>query len=191
MNERNVSERIVRAVDARLSGLTGDPWMAKHVLARAEEELPNRRKKRAVALIVAAVLALAGMGALAASLLWREQAASMKQVEQTEGDYAGWAIEDKAALVRALVDSGYLAQGGETERLFDEGTPEAERHAIADALLLALTGQTEVAEISVDIITYAVMGAEDTWTPEERVWSPGSLTATTARTTRSSCRMTA
>ena len=39
MNERNVSERIVRAVDARLSGLTGDPWMAKHVLARAEEEL--------------------------------------------------------------------------------------------------------------------------------------------------------
>ena len=170
MNERNVSERIVRAVDARLSGLTGDPWMAQHVLARAEEELPNRRKKRAVALIVAAVLALAGMGALAASLLWREQAASMKQVEQTEGDYAGWAIEDKAALVRALVDSGYLAQGGETERLFDEGTPEAERHAIADALLLALTGQTEVAEISVDIITYAVMGAEDTWTPEERAW---------------------
>ena len=170
MNERNVSERIVRAVDALLSGLTGDPWMAQHVLARAEEELPNRRKRRAAALIVAAVLALAGMGALAASLLWREQAASMKQVEQTEGDYAGWAIEDKAALVRALVDSGYLAQGGETERLFDEGTPEAERHAIADALLLALTGQTEVAEISVDIITYAVMGAEDTWTPEERVW---------------------
>ena len=94
--------------------------MAQHVLARAEEELPNRRKRRAAALIVAAVLALAGMGALAASLLWREQAASMKQVEQTEGDYAGWAIEDKAALVRALVDSGYLAQGGETERLFDE-----------------------------------------------------------------------
>ena len=58
MNERNVSERIVRAVDARLSGLTGDPWMAQHVLARAEEELPNRRKKRAVALIVAAVLAV-------------------------------------------------------------------------------------------------------------------------------------
>ena len=57
MNERNVSERIVRAVDARLSGLTGDPWMAQHVLARAEEELPNRRKKRAAALIVAAVLA--------------------------------------------------------------------------------------------------------------------------------------
>ena len=170
MNERNVSERIVRAVDARLSGLTGDPWMAQHVLARAEEELPNRRKRRAAALIVAAVLALAGMGALAASLLWREQAASMKQVEQTEGDYAGWAIEDKAALVQALVDSGYLAQGGETERLFDEGTPEAERHAIADALLLALTGQTTVAEISVDIITYAVMGAEDTWTPEERAW---------------------
>ena len=161
MDERNVSERIVRAVDARLSGLTGDPWMARRVVARAQEQFPKRRKKRAVALIVAAV---------AASLLWRDQAASMKQVEQTEGDYAGWSIEDKAALVRALVDSGHLMQGGETERLFDEGTPEAERHAIADALLLALTGQTAVEEISVDIITYAVMGAEDTWTPEERVW---------------------
>ena len=170
MDERNVSERIVRAVDARLSGLTGDPWMARRVVARAQEQFPKRRKKRAVALIVAAVLALAGVGALAASLLWRDQAASMKQIEQTGGDYAGWAIEDKAALVRALVDSGHLMQGGETERLFDEGTPEAERHAIADALLLTLTGQTAVEEISVDIITYAVMGAEDTWTPEERVW---------------------
>ena len=170
MDERNVSERIVRAVDARLSGLTGDPWMARRVVARAQEQFPKRRKKRAVALIVAAVLALAGVGALAASLLWRDQAASMKQTEQRGGDYAGWSIEDKAALVRALVDSGHLMQGGETERLFDEGTPEAERHAIADALLLALTGQTAVEEISVDIITYAVMGAEDTWTPEERVW---------------------
>lgn len=169
MNERNVSERIVRAVDARLSGLTGDPGMARRVLARSKAS-PVRRKKRAAALIVAAVLALAGMGALAASLLWREQAAPMKQVEQTEGDYAGWAIEDKAALVRALVDSGHLAKSGETDRLFDEGTPEDERHAIADALLLALTGQTAVEEISVDIITYAVMGAEDFWTPEERVW---------------------
>lgn len=170
MDERNVSERIVRAVDARLSGLTGDPWMARRVVARAQEQFPKRRKKRAVALIVAAVLALAGVGALAASLLWRDQAASMKQIEQSGGDYAGWSIEDKAALVRALVDSGHLMQSGETERLFDEGTPEAERHAIADALLLALTGQTAVEEISVDIITYAVMGAEDTWTPEERVW---------------------
>lgn len=170
MDERNVSERIVRAVDARLSGLTGDPWMARRVVARAQEQFPKRRKKRAVALIVAAVLALAGVGALAASLLWRDQAASMKQIEQSGGDYAGWSIEDKAALVRALVDSGHLMQGGETERLFDEGTPEAERHAIADALLLALTGQTAVEEISVDIITYAVMGVEDFWTPEERVW---------------------
>lgn len=169
MNERNVSERIVRAVDARLSGLTGDLWMARRVLARSKAS-PVRRKKRAVALIVAAVLALAGVGALAASLLWRDQAAPMKQIEQTGGDYAGWSIEDKAALVRALVDSGHLMQSGETERLFDEGTPEAERHAIADALLLALTGQTAVEEISVDIITYAVMGAEDTWTPQERVW---------------------
>lgn len=170
MDERNVSERIVRAVDARLSGLTGDPWMARRVVARAQEQFPKRRKKRAVALIVAAVLALAGVGALAASLLWRDQAASMKQIEQSGGDYAGWSIEDKAALVRALVDSGHLMQGGETDRLFDEGTPEDERHAIADALLLALTGQTAVEEISVDIITYAVMGAEDFWTPEERVW---------------------
>lgn len=169
MNERNVSERIVRAVDTRLSGLTGDPWMARRVLARSKAA-PVRRKKRAAALIVAAVLALAGVGALAASLLWQDQAAPMKQIEQTGGDYAGWAIEDKAALVRALVDSGHLTKSGETDRLFDEGTPEAERHAIADALLLALTGQTAVEEISVDIITYAVMGAEDFWTPEERVW---------------------
>ena len=45
MNERNVSERIVRAVDARLSGLTGDPWMAQHVLARAVRNSRIAEKK--------------------------------------------------------------------------------------------------------------------------------------------------
>ena len=84
MNERNVSERIVRAVDTRLSGLTGDPWMARRVLARSKAA-PVRRKKRAAALIVAAVLALAGVGALAASLLWRDQAAPMKQIGRLRG----------------------------------------------------------------------------------------------------------
>ena len=127
----------------------------------------------AVSAVSAAVLALAGVGALAASLLWRDQAASMKQIEQSGGDYAGWSIEDKAALVRALVDSGHLMQGGETERLFDEGTPEAERHAIADALLLALTGQTAVEEISVDIITYAIL--KTTHLSESQVVGSGTM----------------
>ena len=70
---------------------------------------------------------------------------------------------------RVLAERLLRGAGYESPRFFG-GTPEAERHAIADALLLTLTGQTTVAEISVDIITYAVMGAEDTWTPEERAW---------------------
>ena len=76
--------------------------------------------------------------------------------------------------MRAGGFGGPRARRGRRSASFDEGTPEAERHAIMrDAPRLTLTGQTMVEEISVDIITYAVKGAEDTWTPEERVVAAG------------------
>ena len=85
MNERNVSERIVLGWTRACQAWTGDPWMAQHVLARAEEELLNRRKRAAApGSWGPAVLALAGMGALAVASV-AEQAASMKQGRADRG----------------------------------------------------------------------------------------------------------
>ena len=66
MNEQEKRRAIHQAVDARLSGMTGNPRLAQHILN--EEESPKMKKKMSLGLILALVLALASVGALAAVL---------------------------------------------------------------------------------------------------------------------------
>lgn len=128
------------------------------------------KKKLSVGFVLVIVLVLAAVTALAAALLWEQQVIQMKEIEQSEGEYADWPISQKQTLIRALIDSGNIVESGDTIRLFDDTTAESEKNAIADQLILTLTKQTDVQEISIDIITYAIMGSTDTWTPEQRVW---------------------
>lgn len=128
------------------------------------------KKKLSVGFVLVIVLVLAAVTALAAALLWEQQVVPMKEIEQAEGDYVNWSISQKQALIRALIDSGNIEETAETARLFDDSTGETEKQAIANQLVLTLTGQTDVKEINVDIITYAIMGSTDTWTLEQRVW---------------------
>ena len=156
-------------VDDRLSGLEWQQRQSNAVLNQIKGEI-KMKKKLSVGLVLTIVSVLVVMTALAAALLWEQQVVPMKEIEQTEGDYINWPVSQKQVLIRALIDSGHIVESSETVRLFDESTDETEKNAIADQLVLALTGQTDVKEISVDIITYAIMGASDTWTPEQRVW---------------------
>ncbi|MEG1884527.1 MAG: hypothetical protein RR224_12550, partial [Clostridia bacterium] len=128
------------------------------------------KKKLSVGFVLVIALVLAAVTALAAVLLWEQQVIPMKEIEQSEGDYVDWPISQKQVLIRALIDSGNTVESDETLRLFDDATTEFEKHSIADQLVLTLTGQTDVKEITVSIITYAIMGLTDTWTPEQRVW---------------------
>ncbi len=169
MNDRTVRYHVHRALDTRLSGLTGDPWLTQRVLANGKG-VPKGKKKLSVGFVLLIVLLLAAVTALAAALLWEQQVVPMKELEQAQGDYMDWPIAQKQTLIRTLIDTGSIAESDETARLFDSATDEAQQHAIADQLLLTLTGQTDVREISVDIITYAIMGFMDTWTPAQRVW---------------------
>ncbi|MCH5287279.1 MAG: hypothetical protein J1E43_07650 [Christensenellaceae bacterium] len=162
---------VEEAVEQKCAFLQPDPFLAQRVLNAANEKGEVKMKRKiSVGLAVILALMLMSVTALAAALLWQQQVVPMKEIEQTEGDYAGWPISQKQVLIRALIDSGVITAGNETDRLFDEATNEAEKHTIADQILLTLTGQTDVKEISVDIITYAVMGPTDTWTAEQRVW---------------------
>ena len=68
MDDHNQGERIRHAVDARLSGLEGDPWMMQRVLANAKGET-KVKKKLSVAFIVTVILILLTVGAVAAVLL--------------------------------------------------------------------------------------------------------------------------
>ena len=60
------------AADRRLSGLSGDPWLARRVIAQEKGEIPIMKKKLSVSLIVAlaAILALTAT-ALASGLIMR------------------------------------------------------------------------------------------------------------------------
>ena len=158
-----------RLVDDRLSGLEWQQRQSNAVLSQIKGEV-KVKKKLSLGLVLAIVLVLAAMTALAAALLWEQQVVPMKEIEQTEGIYKRWPVSQKQVLIRALVDSGHIEESSETKRLFDELTDEAEKHTIADQLLLTLIGQPNVNEISVDSITYAIMGPMNTWTPEQRVW---------------------
>lgn len=169
MNSRTPENRIRSALDARLSGVVEKPGSLERVLRQARGERIVK-KKLSVGLVLTIVLVLVTLTALAVALLWEQQVVPMKEIEQTQGDYVNWPISQKQVLIRALIDSGNIVESSETAKLFDDSTDEAARHAIADQVVLTLTGHTDVNEISVDIITYAIMGSTDTWTPEQRVW---------------------
>lgn len=158
-----------RVMDACLPGLENKPDFDRDVLRQVRGEV-KVKKKISVGFVLVIALVLAAVTALAAVLLWEQQVIPMKEIEQSEGDYVDWPISQKQVLIRALIDSGNIVESDETTRLFDDATAEAEKNSIADQLILTLTKLTDVQEISVDMITYAIMGSTDTWTPEQRAW---------------------
>lgn len=156
------------AIDDCLSGVDNMPSLLTEVMRKAKGE-EKVKKKLSLGLVLMIVLLLAAVGALAAAL-WEQQVVPMKEIEKSQGDYINWNINQKQTLIKALLESGSLAPSDETAKLLSDETDEAAKHLIADQLVLALTGQTDAKEITVDIITYAIMGATDYWTPEQRVW---------------------
>jgi hypothetical protein len=160
---------IRQAIDGNLSAVHVSRQSVSRIMNRITEGKKVRRKL-SIGFVLLVVAVLAAVSALAAALLWEQQVIPMKEIEQTEGDYVHWPISRKQALIRALIDCGKLEESGETAQLFADITDVAVRHAIADRLVQRLTGQADIKEISVDIITYAVMGPSDIWTPEQRVW---------------------
>lgn len=70
MEKKDAMERIRPAVNARLSGLQGDPFLARRVMGQATEEKKGKRKV-SLGLVLAVVLVLATVTALAVGTLSR------------------------------------------------------------------------------------------------------------------------
>lgn len=170
MFERMPQDNDVRRVmDACLPGLEDRSDFDWEVLRQVRGEI-KVKKKLSVGFVLVIVLVLTVVTALAAALLWEQQYVPMKEIEQAEGDYKNWPISQKQVLIRTLIDSGNVEESGETAKLYDDSTDEETKHVIANQLILTLTGHTDIEWINVDVITYAIMGFEDSWTPEQRVW---------------------
>ena len=176
MNETMMREKIHQAVDSHCAHLKEDYWLAQRVIAMAKEPETQpvvRRRKLPVALIVVLVLVLLAATATATTLIWQQYVARVAQLEYQQGDYEKWPAEDRIGLAKDLIQMGYFDEATECARLLSVETPEEERLALADELLLTLIGQDDVRAINLYSLTYAIMGYEDFWTPAQRVWWQG------------------
>jgi len=131
------------------------------------------KKKLSAGFILVMVLILTAVAALAATLIWEDYAAEVKQIEHEQGEYEQWPLDEKLSLIRNLIDMGYLEENADTAKLFSDTASQEDRQTLADAIMLELTGQKNIHEINLDIITYAILGPENTWTSEQRVWWMG------------------
>lgn len=166
---RNV-EMVQRAVYQDAAGIRPDPYLAQRVLHAAERErrVVGRRKRFALVLLAAALLI--GTAAAAAKLLWRDYAPQMQQTERELGDYAAWPDERRIRLAKDLLVMGYVEENDAAKALLGTKVDEHTQAETADRMILELTGLDDVREVHSTLITYAVMGHEDTWTAEQRAW---------------------
>ena len=106
MDEHKQKEQVRHSVDARLSGLQGDPWLAQRILANAKGEV-KMKKKLSVGLILAIVLVLVAVTALAVSLLsskaFVEQVMKPSAMESTS-EY--WTTEEIDKIMELAQENG-------------------------------------------------------------------------------------
>lgn len=175
MNDEKMRQQIHTGIDRRCAALTSDPYRVQRVLnmAHREGESVVKKKKVSLGLVFVLILMLTGTAALAAALLWQDYVPQMKQTEHELGDYAQWPAARRIQLAKDMAAMGYLDGSNDTLILSSETATEQEKAAAADLLMLKLTGQEDVKEIHSSLITCAIMGQEDCWTPEQRVWWNG------------------
>lgn len=165
MDDRQMRGRIHRAMDTRLSGVTGDPHLARRILAGAKGGKQVKRKLSA-GLAIAMVLVMLAVTALAVATL-REVAQMIAKTEQDTGNFAFWPLEKKRVVIEALADQGYIGEADALRQLREGGADEAD--GAADALIEAFTG-AKADEIGFMAIMQAAWGPFDTWSDEDRAW---------------------
>ncbi|MCR4887093.1 MAG: hypothetical protein K5919_09280 [Clostridiales bacterium] len=102
MTEQRERALVRRAFDGGLSGLKGDPFLARRVLAEAEKAAPARRKKRLSAVLIAALaLLLTAVTAYAVSRAVLSPRVDAKKL-------ANQALEEKYGLTSAML--GFFGQ---------------------------------------------------------------------------------
>ena len=173
--------KVQKALNQDVAFIQPNPYLAQRVLNAANAESYGNggivvKRKMPIALIIAAVLMLSGIVAVAATLLWQDYVPQMKQTEHELGDYVEWPAVRRIQLAKDIVAMGYLDESEDTQILSSETATEQDKAAAADRLMLKLTGMDDLNEVHSTLITYAIMGHEDTWTPEQRVWWDSIIT---------------
>ncbi len=135
MFEQNPTEQIREAVDARLSSLQGDPWLAQRVLANAKGE-QKVKKKISVGFVLVLVLVLAAVTALAAMTLTTFYERAI-ELEGKSGLIRDWSAADKMALVDWMVEAGADLDEKQVGRLHDDALSDDDKGKLAIEIMYA------------------------------------------------------
>lgn len=167
MFEQNPTEQIRKAVDARLSGLQGDPWLAQRVLANAKGE-EKVKKKISVGFVLVLVIVLAAMTALAAMTLNALYERTI-EMEGKNGLIQDWNTVDKVALVDWMIEAGIKLDEDQVGRLHDAGLSDDDKGKLAIEIIESYFPARDGVLTSVDIIAKE-KGPIEYWSLEDKAW---------------------
>ena len=167
MDKRKNRNQIQNALNATLSGLQDDPWLAQRVIAEAKGA-KKVKKKLSAGLVIAIVLIIIVTTALAVATLC-EVAQMIAQTEQDSGNFGFWPAEKKVAVVTALADQGYIEETDTIKQMREDGFSVDEANQAADTLIEAFTGW-KASDTGFMVIMQAAWGPFDTWSDEDKAW---------------------
>lgn len=138
MNDREIRDQIHHAMDTRLSGMTGNPYLAQRILAGAKGG-KKVKKKLSVGLVVALVLMLASVTALAVGVLISDYYERVAQMHAS-GDMMRWELEDKINFVNVMRDFELTVDEEDYALMMDGTKTDEEREDAADRMIDARYG---------------------------------------------------
>ncbi len=174
-----MANNLKRAIDVDLSRLRTTERERAVILTNALEG-HKVKKKLSVAFVLAMTLVLLAAAALAVVTI-QETGRIIAQNEQELGDYIDWPAEKKAAVVRELIDEGYIADTPERGRLRDGALAQDELARVADEAIAELTGE-DARYASFLGIMNAVWGPFEDWSDEQKAWYSQVMTDVGAET---------
>lgn len=172
MDDPTLRNQLHYAVETRLSGLQGDPWLVQRVLAQAKSE-PKRKRKRSVGFVIVLILLLAVTTAFAAISLRSFFEKAIEQESQS-GEISHWSASEKAAFVNRMVEAGLLPETEQTKELQSRTLSEEQQDALAMSIITDFYPARDSFVTAMDIIAKEY-GAYEQWPLELRAWYSETL----------------
>lgn len=126
------------------------------------------KKKFSAAMAFALALTLIATAAFAVSV-WQQAGEAVAPLEAERGYYDEWHADEKTELIRLLLNDGALPDSSDVQRLLTGDMPDAERAALADAIMTGFVSGP-VDTVSLLSILETVHGPMEQWSMEEKVW---------------------
>lgn len=171
MNDREIRRRIHHAMDARLSGMTGDPWLAQRILYHTGGD-KKVKKKISVGLVCVLILVIAAVTALAVGLTTYFE--RIIEQESVNGIIQNWPASRKVSLVQWMLDAGIQLDEKQVARLDSTTLSEAEKEELAMNIIQSYYPARDKVLTTVDIIAKEY-GAYEQWPLELKAWYTSML----------------